>query len=140
METTVLKKHNASKLDLAKYGPWALVTGAGRGLGAEFARQLAAQGFDLVLVDIDDDKLNNHANKLCQEFRINTKAICLDLARDDFMTDLTSQIEDLKIGLLVNNAGISKIPAIPVTIGRWPPGWGIPCGTSTGPSTPGWAS
>jgi short-subunit dehydrogenase len=37
----------------AKYGPWALLTGAGRaeGLGFEFANQLAAKGINLILVD-----------------------------------------------------------------------------------------
>ncbi|MCJ7808601.1 MAG: SDR family NAD(P)-dependent oxidoreductase, partial [Dehalococcoidia bacterium] len=41
----------------SKYGPWALVTGAARGLGAEFARQIAARGINLVLVDMLEDEL-----------------------------------------------------------------------------------
>jgi short-subunit dehydrogenase len=38
----------------ARYGPTALVAGAAVGLGAEWSRQIAARGLDVVLVDRDD--------------------------------------------------------------------------------------
>ena len=49
---------------LRKYGPWALVTGAAQGIGAEFAEQLGAAGLNLVLVDIDDEQLSARCESL----------------------------------------------------------------------------
>src|SRR2546422_350907 len=40
-----------------RYGPWAVVVGAAQGIGAEFCRQLAARGFNLVMVALEDDEL-----------------------------------------------------------------------------------
>ena len=42
-------KNNALSLQ-SRFGPWALIAGASKGLGAEYADQLAAQGLNLVLV------------------------------------------------------------------------------------------
>ena len=40
-----------------KYGPWALVTGASGGIGAEFSRQLAGRGLNLVVTGRDEARL-----------------------------------------------------------------------------------
>lgn len=92
-----------------KYGPWALVTGAAMGLGAEFARQLARQGLSLVLLDIQEEPLVIISQALSHEFNMGVRPIVLDLAAPNFLQQLLSSTHDLEIGLLVNNAGISAI-------------------------------
>lgn len=87
------------------YGPWALITGASSGLGAEFARQLAAKGLNLVLVARRGDRLQALSDDLKQTFFIDTRVVPLDLTQDDFLPQLTQTTAGLDIGLLVNNAG-----------------------------------
>ena len=92
-----------------KYGPWTLVTGAAMGLGAEFARQLAREGLNLALVDIQKEQLSITSKTLSREFNVEVRPIVLDLAIPDFLHHLISATNGLEIGLLVNNAGVSAI-------------------------------
>lgn len=92
-----------------RYGPWALVTGAGNGLGAEFARQLAQQGLNVVLVDLDAAGLDTIAAELQVCTGVETRTVQLDLAHAAFMTQLVPVIQGLDIGLVINNAGISDL-------------------------------
>ncbi len=91
----------------SKYGPWALVTGASAGLGAEFARQLAQQGLNLALVARRKERLHDLAEELTDEHAVQTVVVGLDLAQDDFLPTLAPATAHLEIGLLVNNAGFS---------------------------------
>jgi hypothetical protein len=92
----------------------ALVTGAARGIGAEFAEQLAAAGLDLVLVDVEADELRAHARSLRERHAVEALPVALDLRRGDLLDTLLPEIAGLEIGLLVNNAGIAKIgPFLP---------------------------
>ncbi|HMY11263.1 MAG TPA: SDR family oxidoreductase, partial [Turneriella sp.] len=88
-----------------RYGAWALITGASSGLGAEFARQLAAEKMDLVLVARRRDRLNELATSLKAEHGIQVKVVPLDLSKPNFLAALQKQTAKLNIGLLVNNAG-----------------------------------
>jgi short-subunit dehydrogenase len=92
-----------------KYGPWALVTGAAMGLGAEFARQLARKGLNLVLLDIQKKPLTVTSQVLSNEFSVEVRPVVLDLAVPNLLPQLIDHARDLEIGLLVNNAGISAI-------------------------------
>jgi short-subunit dehydrogenase len=92
-----------------KYGPWALVTGASRGLGAEFARQLAAKGLNLVLAARSEDRLKELAYVLEHEYNIAVKIIVIDLSREDLLDPIKKTTDSLEIGLLVNNAGLSTV-------------------------------
>jgi len=92
-----------------KYGPWALITGASHGLGAEFARQVAALGLNIVLVARSADELQTRADELEHAASVQTRTVPLDLSRDDAVDRLIAATRDLEIGLLINNAGISIV-------------------------------
>jgi uncharacterized protein len=86
----------------------ALITGASAGLGEEFARQLAAQGADLVLVARSTDTLERLANELRRHANVKVIVVPADLGSSDGVTRLIAEVRDrgLEIGLLVNNAGL----------------------------------
>jgi short-subunit dehydrogenase len=93
----------------AQYGPWALVTGAAMGLGAEFSRQLAKRGLNIVLVDINADALQATAEAIATQTNVQTHPLVRDLSTPDGTLTLIEATQDVEIGLLVNNAGISAI-------------------------------
>jgi len=102
MKGTMKKKRSAEFL--ARYGPWALVTGGASGIGAEFGRQLAAMGMKVLLVDIQAAMVESRAEELRSEFGVEARAVTADLAAPDFMTTIGRETEPLEVGLLVNNA------------------------------------
>ena len=88
--------------------PTALVTGASSGLGAEFSRQLAATGWDLVLVARDATRLATTADELRAAHRVEVDVLPADLASDDGCARVGDRLAESAspIDLLVNNAGI----------------------------------
>jgi short-subunit dehydrogenase len=89
-----------------RYGAWAVVTGASAGIGAEFARALAGEGFSLVLTARREERLRALADELEKRFSISVRVIAVDLAEHDAPERLATAVEDLEVGMLVNNAGV----------------------------------
>lgn len=87
--------------------PWALVTGASAGIGAEFCRQLAAKGYQLVLVARREDKLQAIADELKSSYDANSLIITADLSVKDASLAIFNRLEEehIDIEYLVNNAG-----------------------------------
>lgn len=88
-----------------KYGPWALITGASAGIGAEFARQIAARGVNVALVARRADKLETLAGEIEATTSVRALPIAADLTRDDFLEVIIEALGVRHVGLLVNNAG-----------------------------------
>ncbi len=88
----------------SSYGPWALVTGANRGLGAEFARQIGDRGLNLVLVARGRDELAQVADEVRKRSHVEVKTVVADLSRPEFVEALRRETEGAEIGLLVCNA------------------------------------
>jgi short-subunit dehydrogenase len=86
---------------------WVLITGASSGFGEEFARQFAAQGQSLVLVARRLDRLQNLAEALRQEFRIEVVVEQVDLSDIAAVIQLHQRLHErgIEIDVLINNAG-----------------------------------
>lgn len=90
---------------------WALVTGASSGIGAEFARQLAAQGMHLVLTARRLPDLEILAQELHARHACRCEVIVADLEDPNGPRQLWEEIErrGMTIELLVNNAGFGIV-------------------------------
>ena len=87
--------------------PYALITGASAGLGAEFARQLAAEGRNLILSARNSVALYSLAESLHSQYSVDVRVLSADLSLSEGPGLLWQQIQDqnLPVDLLINNAG-----------------------------------
>jgi len=83
--------------------PVALVTGASAGIGEEFARQLAARGYDLVLVARDRARLEALAKTLEADAGAQCEVLAADLTNAEELARVETRAHS--VDLLVNNAG-----------------------------------
>ncbi|ODA81131.1 hypothetical protein RJ55_04094 [Drechmeria coniospora] len=106
---------------LRKYGrvgTWAVVTGASDGLGKEYATQLAAKGFNLILVSRTQSKLDTLAVELKQKYSakgLQIKTLAMDFAKNDNgdYERLREMLGGLEVAILINNVGQSHNMPVP---------------------------
>ncbi len=89
-------------------GNYALITGASSGIGLELATQLAAKGFDVILVARRVDKLQTLATELAEKHGIQARVAAADLTQAASIQNLATLLEkqNLSIRVLVNCAGV----------------------------------
>lgn len=84
----------------------ALVTGASGGIGLEFARLLARDGYDLALVARSEDKLTRIARELHDAHGVDALPVAMDLARPGAAEELVRRVP--RCDVLINNAGFAS--------------------------------
>lgn len=110
------------------YGAFALVTGAASGMGRIYARRLAAKGYNLVLVDINSERLEETARIVRQEaaaacgkhetFRVVTVVQDLSVPEAADKVFARTEEERCNVEVLVNNAGLMYCQGIAETSER----------------------
>ena len=85
----------------------ALITGATAGIGAQYARLLAREGFDLILVARDEKRLSATAKDLSKEFGIKVELLAADLTKPVQLEKVRKRLSDAQkpVDVLINNAG-----------------------------------
>ena len=96
---------------------WALVTGASSGIGAEFARVLAARGMHLILTARRENLLKGLAEELDTRHGTRTEIFVGDLSDPDEPKRLFDEIASrgIQVELLINNAGFGFVGTIDET-------------------------
>ncbi len=88
----------------------ALITGASSGIGETFAEELAARGYDLILVARRQDKLERICEQLREKYSVKCQILSADLARDEDIEKVASRIKETEnLTMLINNAGFGAI-------------------------------
>lgn len=89
----------------AKYGPWALVTGASSGIGRALCEQLAANGIYIILSGRSTTSLLPLSDYLEEQYNIVTEVVTADVSSTPEVYKLVEEIREIPIGLFVASAG-----------------------------------
>jgi len=86
---------------------FALITGASSGIGLHLAQIFAENGFSLILVARNKDRLNALAEEIKKKYKVDVLAISKDLSQGESAEDLFKEVkeEGVEVKYLINNAG-----------------------------------
>ncbi|KAH8271692.1 hypothetical protein KR044_001190, partial [Drosophila immigrans] len=96
-----------------RFGDWAAVTGSSDGIGKEYAKELARQGINVVLIARNEEKLKAVAKEISQESNVETKIIVADFTQGaEVYEHIERELADKPIAILVNNVGMGVPGAV----------------------------
>ncbi len=90
-----------------KQKEYALITGAGKGLGHSFAEELAQRDINVILTALPGENLEEFCDKLSMDYAIEADFFECDLTKEEEVMSLVEWVkENYPINILINNAGI----------------------------------
>ncbi|XP_056380907.1 17-beta-hydroxysteroid dehydrogenase type 3 [Hyla sarda] len=91
-------------------GEWAVVTGAGDGIGKAYSIELANRGMNVVMISRTLEKMQKVALEIEQTTGRNVKIIQADFTKNNIYKHIEESLKGLEIGILVNNVGMLHSP------------------------------
>ncbi|XP_051006847.1 17-beta-hydroxysteroid dehydrogenase type 3 [Acomys russatus] len=91
---------------LRSMGQWAVITGAGDGIGKAYSFELARHGLNVVLISRTLEKLQAIAEEIEWTTGSRVKIVQADFTREDVYDHIKEKLKGLEIGILVNNVGM----------------------------------
>jgi len=92
----------------SKYGAYALVTRGTLGIGAEFTKQLAKKGLNIILVARRQNLLDDKAVELRNEYGVDIQTIQVDLTKKEGIQKVIDGTSELEVGLFIPCAAIEN--------------------------------
>ncbi|XP_034098762.2 hydroxysteroid dehydrogenase-like protein 1 [Drosophila albomicans] len=90
-----------------RFGSWAAVTGSSDGIGKEYAKELARNGINVVLIARNEEKLKTVAKEISLESKVETKIIVADFTKGASVYEhIERELTDVPVSILVNNVGM----------------------------------
>lgn len=90
-------------------GKTALITGSGRGIGADIAKKLALKGASVILHDVEISSLEETEKEILSAGGMVLQLIHSDLSNHGSGDIIAKELNATKIDILVNNAGIAPV-------------------------------
>lgn len=90
----------------------ACITGASSGIGAEFARQLAVEGYSIILVARREERLVDLGQELASDYHVDCECITADLTDLNECAELVQHLKSkqhMPLDVLINNAGFGAV-------------------------------
>ncbi|XP_053312705.1 17-beta-hydroxysteroid dehydrogenase type 3 [Spea bombifrons] len=91
-------------------GEWAVVTGAGDGIGKAYAVELANRGMNIVMISRTLEKMQRVAKEIEQSTGRHVKIIQADFTNNNIYEHINENLKGLEVGVLVNNVGMLHNP------------------------------
>lgn len=92
-----------------RYGDWGLIAGAAEGLGAAFTEILASWGLNVIMVDIDELKMDETATRIAAQYQVKIVKLAADLSQLDCLDRIISKIAEVECRLLIYNAAYGPV-------------------------------